>query len=354
MGSVRMLVDMLAKHRILSREDFIFLLENLDEDGENYLYEKARETAQAHYGNRIYVRGLMEFTNYCKNDCYYCGIRRGNQNASRYRLTPEQIMECCQLGYQLGFRTFVLQGGEDPWFTDDKIAYLVERIKGEYLDCAVTLSLGERDYASYKRWFDAGADRYLLRHETANPCHYASLHPPQMSSENRKQCLENLKDIGYQTGCGIMVGAPYQTTEHIAEDLEYMYRLNPQMVGIGPFIPHHDTPFRDRPAGTLRQTLVLLAIVRLMLPGVLLPATTALGTIEPNGREQGVLAGANVVMPNLSPLNVRSKYMLYDNKISTGVEAAANINELKKRMEAIGYQVVTDRGDYKQIKYKSS
>lgn len=354
MGSVRMLVDMLAKHRILSREDFIFLLENLDEDGENYLYEKARETAQAHYGNRIYVRGLMEFTNYCKNDCYYCGIRRGNQNASRYRLTPEQIMECCQLGYQLGFRTFVLQGGEDPWFTDDKIAYLVERIKGEYLDCAVTLSLGERDYASYKRWFDAGADRYLLRHETANPCHYASLHPPQMSSENRKKCLENLKDIGYQTGCGIMVGAPYQTTEHIAEDLEYMYRLNPQMVGIGPFIPHHDTPFRDRPAGTLRQTLVLLAIVRLMLPGVLLPATTALGTIEPNGREQGVLAGANVVMPNLSPLNVRSKYMLYDNKISTGVEAAANINELKKRMEAIGYQVVTDRGDYKQIKYKSS
>lgn len=354
MGSVKMLVDMLAKHRILSREDFIFLLENLDEDGENYLYEKARETAQAHYGNRIYVRGLMEFTNYCKNDCYYCGIRRGNQNASRYRLTPEQIMECCQLGYQLGFRTFVLQGGEDPWFTDDKIAYLVERIKGEYLDCAVTLSLGERDYASYKRWFDAGADRYLLRHETANPCHYASLHPPQMSSENRKKCLENLKDIGYQTGCGIMVGAPYQTTEHIAEDLEYMYRLNPQMVGIGPFIPHHDTPFRDRPAGTLRQTLVLLAIVRLMLPGVLLPATTALGTIEPNGREQGVLAGANVVMPNLSPLNVRSKYMLYDNKISTGVEAAANINELKKRMEAIGYQVVTDRGDYKQIKYKSS
>lgn len=354
MGSVRMLVDMLAKHRILSREDFIFLLENLDEDGENYLYEKARETAQAHYGNRIYVRGLMEFTNYCKNDCYYCGIRRGNQNASRYRLTPEQIMECCQLGYQLGFRTFVLQGGEDPWFTDDKIAYLVERIKGEYLDCAVTLSVGERDYASYKRWFDAGADRYLLRHETANPCHYASLHPPQMSSENRKKCLENLKDIGYQTGCGIMVGAPYQTTEHIAEDLEYMYRLNPQMVGIGPFIPHHDTPFRDRPAGTLRQTLVLLAIVRLMLPGVLLPATTALGTIEPDGREQGILAGANVVMPNLSPLDVRNKYMLYDNKISTGVEAAANINELKKRMEAIGYQVVTDRGDYKQIKYKSS
>lgn len=354
MGSVKMLVDMLATHHILTRDDFIFLLDNLDEDGENYLYGKARETALAHYGNRIYVRGLMEFTNYCKNDCYYCGIRRGNQNASRYRLTPEQIMECCQLGYALGFRTFVLQGGEDPWFTDDKIAYLVDRIKGRYPDCAVTLSVGEHGYASYKRWFEAGADRYLLRHETANPCHYASLHPPQMSSEHRKECLKNLKDIGYQTGCGIMVGAPYQTTEHIAEDLEYMYRLDPQMVGIGPFIPHHDTPFKDRPAGTLRQTLRLLAIVRLMLPSVLLPATTALGTIEPGGREQGVLAGANVVMPNLSPLDVRSKYMLYDNKISTGVEAAANINELKKRMEAIGYEVVADRGDYRRMQIQPS
>lgn len=344
---IRGLIDKLARQHILSRPEFIFLLDHIGPEEKVGLFEKARGAALTSYGNRIFVRGLMEFTNYCKNDCYYCGIRRSNQKCSRYRLTPEQIMDCCHTGYGLGFRTFVLQGGEDPWFTDDKIAYLIERIKSAYPDCAVTLSVGEKGYDTYKRWFDAGADRYLLRHETANPCHYASLHPPGMSSEHRKECLANLKRIGYQTGCGIMVGAPYQTTEHIAEDLEYMYGLQPEMVGIGPFIPHHDTPFKDRPAGTLRQTLLLLAIVRLMLPTVLLPATTALGTIEPDGREQGVLAGANVVMPNLSPLDVRKKYMLYDNKISTGVEAAANIKELKRRMAAIGYEVVTDRGDYK-------
>lgn len=354
MDSEKILVDKLEGNHILTREEFCFLIDNITKDGAAYLYDKARNVALESYGNRIFVRGLMEFTNYCKNDCYYCGIRRSNQKASRYRLTPEQIMDCCQAGYGLGFRTFVLQGGEDPWFSDDKIAYLVKSIKQAYPDCAVTLSVGEREYASYKKWFDAGADRYLLRHETSNPCHYASLHPPQMSSEHRQECLRYLKDIGYQTGCGIMVGSPYQTTEHIAQDLEYMYRLNPEMVGIGPFIPHHDTPFKDRPAGTLRQTLILLAIVRLMLPRVLLPATTALGTIEPDGREQGVLAGANVVMPNLSPLDVRKKYMLYDNKISTGVEAAANIKELKKRMGSIGYEVVTDRGDYKRLKFKSS
>lgn len=348
MKSIKTLIDKLAENTILSREEFCFLLDHLDEDGEMYLYGKARKSALAAYGNKIYVRGLMEFTNYCKNDCYYCGIRRSNNKASRYRLTPEQIMDCCQTGYGLGFRTFVLQGGEDPWFTEDKISYLVESIKKAYPDCAVTLSVGEWEFASYKRWFDAGADRYLLRHETANPCHYASLHPPQMSSEHRKECLRNLKTIGYQTGCGIMVGAPYQTTEHIAQDLEYIHELQPEMVGIGPFIPHHHTPFKDRPAGALDQTLHLLAMVRLMLPSVLLPATTALGTIEKDGREQGVLAGANVVMPNLSPLDVRKKYMLYDNKISTGVEAAANIKELKRRMAAIGYEVVTDRGDYKK------
>ena len=346
------LVDRLAESHILSREEFCYLLENIRPEQDGYLYEKARKQALASYGNRVFVRGLIEFTNYCKNDCYYCGIRRSNQKASRYRLTPEQVMDCCHTGYGLGFRTFVLQGGEDPWFTDDKIAYLVERIRGGYPDCAITLSVGEKEYDTYKMWFDAGADRYLLRHETANPCHYASLHPPQMSSGHRKECLENLKRIGYQTGCGIMVGAPYQTTGHIAEDLEYMYGLQPQMVGIGPFIPHHDTPFGGRPAGTLRQTLLLLAIVRLMLPDVLLPATTALGTAAPNGREQGVLAGANVVMPNLSPLDVRKKYMLYDNKISTGVEAAANIKELKQRMASIGYEVVTDRGDFRGLSVK--
>ncbi|MGN0373079.1 MAG: [FeFe] hydrogenase H-cluster radical SAM maturase HydE [Enterocloster sp.] len=346
MKTVMQLIDKLEKEHILEKEEFCFLLEHITENEETELYRKASAAAKAHYGNSIYVRGLMEFTNYCKNDCYYCGIRRSNGNASRYRLTEDQIMDCCREGYELGFRTFVLQGGEDPWFSDEKIASLVKKIKGAYPDCAVTLSVGEKEYETYKMWFDAGADRYLLRHETADPCHYASLHPPLMSSEHRKQCLKNLKAIGYQTGCGIMVGSPYQTAEHIAEDMKFMYELQPEMVGIGPFIPHHDTPFKNRPAGTLRQTLLLLAMVRLMLPRVLLPATTALGTIDPKGREKGVLAGANVVMPNLSPVNVRKKYMLYDNKISTGMEAASNIRELKERMASIGYEVVVDRGDF--------
>lgn len=350
MMNVRALIDKLEAQHRLSKEEYICFLDTINLEEEEYLYERARKIALSQYGSRIFVRGLMEFTNYCKNDCFYCGIRRGNQKVSRYRLNLEQIMECCAEGYALGFRSFVLQGGEDPWFTDQRIAYLVERIKIKYPDCALTLSVGEKKYDTYKMWFDAGADRYLLRHETADACHYASLHPPEMRAEHRQQCLKNLKAIGYQTGCGIMVGAPYQTTEHIVQDLVYMYGLQPEMVGIGPFIPHHDTPFKDRPQGTLRQTLLLLAMVRLMLPGVLLPATTALGTIKENGREQGVLAGANVLMPNLTPLDVRKKYMLYDNKISAGMEAGANMNELKARMASIGYEVVTDRGDHVSCK----
>ena len=346
MEKVRELIGRLESQRILTKEEFCFLIESIEPEDRVYLYERARSQAQAVYGNAIYVRGLIEFTNFCRNDCYYCGIRRGNRQASRYRLTREEILECCKEGYALGFRTFVLQGGEDPWFDDDKIAGLVREIKEAYPDCAVTLSVGEHSYETYKKWFDAGADRYLLRHETANPEHYAKLHPSAMSLAHRMQCLRNLKAIGYQTGCGIMAGSPWQTSENLAEDLLFMRDLEPEMVGIGPFIPHHETPFKDKAPGTLELTLLLLSIVRLMLPRVLLPATTALGTIDSTGREQGVLAGANVVMPNLSPLNVRKKYMLYDNKISTGAEAASNIAELRQRMEAIGYEVAVGRGDY--------
>ena len=238
-----------------------------------YLKEEAVKVRKQYYGTKVFTRGLIEFTNYCKNNCYYCGIRRDNRNVERYRLSEEEILACCANGEKLGFRTFVLQGGEDPWYTQERIADIVKKIKKAHPDCAITLSVGEKSKEIYKAWKEAGADRYLLRHETANPCHYASLHPPQMSSEHRKECLHNLKAIGYQTGCGIMAGSPYQTTAHIAQDLEFIHGLQPEMVGIGPFIPHHDTPFKDRPAGTLRQTLLLLAIVRLMLPDVLLVAS---------------------------------------------------------------------------------
>lgn len=288
---------------------------------------------------------MIEFTNYCKNDCLYCGIRKNNPNAHRYRLTKEQILDCCHAGYDLGFRTFVLQGGEDGYFTDNRMVEIISAIKNAFPDCALTLSIGEKSREAYQKFFDAGADRYLLRHETANFEHYGRLHPANLSAENRQECLYHLKEIGYQVGCGFMVGSPYQTAEHLAEDMLFIKKLNPQMIGIGPFIPHKDTQFANETAGTLELTLFMLGLIRLSLPKVLLPATTALGTIAENGRELGILAGANVVMPNLSPSNVRKDYSLYDNKIHTGVESAQGVNELKTRMKNIGYRVVTDRGD---------
>ena len=299
------------------------------------------------YGTDVYVRGLIEYSNYCKNNCLYCGIRAGNKNASRYRLSTEDILSCCRSGYALGFRTFVLQGGEDPFMTEDRITNLVSMIRREFPDCAITLSLGEMEYESYKRFFDASADRYLLRHETANAEHYQKLHPTEMSFEHRMNCLRTLKEIGYQTGCGFMVGSPYQTSECLAGDMIFIRDLKPEMVGIGPFIPQHDTPFGDQTAGTMELTLFMMGLLRLQDPSVLLPATTALGTIHPFGRELGILAGGNVVMPNLSPVQVRAKYLLYDNKICTGDEAAECVNCMKRRMESVGYHVVVDRGDHK-------
>ena len=344
---MRELIDDLEKNGDLPDEELKILIDNLGPEDAEYLYERARAVRHRVYGHSVYLRGLIEFTNYCKNNCYYCGIRRDNRNAERYRLTEEEILSCCRKGYGLGFRTFVLQGGEDPWFTDERVCSLVEKIHRNHPDCAITLSIGEKSRESYQAFFDAGAERYLLRQETSNPAHYRSLHPQELSIENRKRCLYDLKDIGYQVGCGIMVGAPYQTTAHIIEDIRFMQSLGPHMIGIGPFIPHQDTQFRDRPAGTLDGTLHLLGILRLMFPHVLLPATTALGTIHPLGREKGILAGANVVMPNLSPTGVRGKYLLYDGKICTGDEAAECRHCMERRMESVGYQVEVSRGDYK-------
>lgn len=341
------ILDHIQETRNISREQLEILLTSEDSSVIEDLYRRAREEAAVYYGNRIYIRGLIEFTNYCKNNCYYCGIRNANKKAERYRLTQEEILSCCETGWNLGYRTFVLQGGEDPYFTDDKVCQIVREIKTRYPDCAVTLSIGEKEEKSYQAYFDAGADRYLLRHETADEEHYRKLHPEQMSLTFRKNCLKILKKIGYQTGCGFMVGSPGQTVDTLYEDLMFIKELEPEMVGIGPFIPHKDTPFAEKTAGTLDQTLRLLAIIRLIHPHVLLPSTTALGTIHPKGREKGILAGANVVMPNLSPVNVRNKYKLYDNKICTGDEAAECRACMAARMKNIGYEMVTDRGDYK-------
>lgn len=340
------LIDKLEKQHQLTREEWIRLIAGRDEESTAYLFEKARYWQHKYFGNQVYSRGLIEFTNYCKNDCYYCGIRRSNRKVERYRLTKEQILECCKTGYTLGFRTFVLQGGEDGWFTQEKLEDIVSSIKKCYPDCALTLSIGERSFESYKRLFEAGADRYLLRHETAENNHYRKLHPPELSPENRKQCLRNLKEIGYQTGTGFMVGSPGQTPEQLAEDMMFIHELQPHMVGIGPFVPHHETPFAKEKGGTVELTLFMIGLLRLMQPKLLLPSTTALGTIDPLGREKGIRAGANVVMPNLSPTTVRKKYELYDNKICTGDEAAECRMCLNRRMEGIGYELVTDRGDY--------
>ena len=340
------LIDKLEKQHQLTREEWITLIAGRDEESTAYLFEKARYWQHKYFGNQVYSRGLIEFTNYCKNDCYYCGIRRSNRKVERYRLTKEQILECCKTGYTLGFRTFVLQGGEDGWFTQEKLEDIVSSIKECYPDCALTLSIGERSFESYKRLFEAGADRYLLRHETAENNHYRKLHPPELSPENRKQCLRNLKEIGYQTGTGFMVGSPGQTPEQLAEDMMFIHELQPHMVGIGPFVPHHETPFAKEKSGTVELTLFMIGLLRLMQPKLLLPSTTALGTIDPLGREKGIRAGANVVMPNLSPTTVRKKYELYDNKICTGDEAAECRMCLNRRMEGIGYELVTDRGDY--------
>jgi biotin synthase len=311
------------------------------------LYKAADEARRSVYGTDVYIRGLIEFTNYCKNDCYYCGIRRGNKNASRYRLTAEQILSCADTGYELGFRTFVLQGGEDPHYTDEMICGIVSGIKRRHADCAVTLSLGEKPEESYRAYWSAGADRYLLRHETADEAHYRMLHPASMSLEDRKRCLWNLKKIGYQVGSGFMVGSPYQTTANIIADLRFLRELRPAMIGIGPYISHRDTPFKDFSGGTLELSLRLVSILRLMHPYALIPATTALGTIAPDGRERGLAAGANVVMPNLSPTSVRKYYLLYDNKICTGDEAAECRHCLDARVALAGYRIVVARGDAK-------
>lgn len=338
--------DKLIEQHCLTKAEYLELLKSWqDIDVVKRLSEEAVRLRKEYYGDKVFTRGLIEFTNYCRNNCYYCGIRRDNKNISRYRLTCDEIMECCIAGYELGYRTFVLQCGEDPYYTDEKMCEIIHSIKKDFPDCALTLSIGEKSYESYSLFREAGADRYLLRHETADFSLYESLHPDEMKLETRKQCLCDLKNLGYQVGAGFMVGAPGQTLEHLAEDLVFLQELRPQMVGIGPFIPHHDTIYADEKAGNVELTLFLLSVIRIMLPKVMLPATTALGTMDPFGREKGLQYGANVVMPNLSPVKNRKMYELYDNKICTGEEAAECRGCLGRRVISVGYRLVEERGD---------
>lgn len=348
------LIDKLYSNNALSKEELIVLISKFDKDDSEYLASKAKSTAQKFYENKVFVRGLIEFSNFCKNDCYYCGIRKSNLNANRYRLSKEDILSCCKQGYELGFRTFVLQGGEDLWYSDEKLVDIISSIREAYKDCAITLSLGEKSHEQYEKYHNAGADRYLLRHETADEEHFRKLHPKELSGKMRKDCLYDLKSIGYQVGAGFMVGSPFQTIENLVDDLLFIKDLQPEMIGIGPFISHRETPFANFRDGSLDLTLFMLGLLRLMMPNALIPATTALSTIHPKGRELGILYGANVVMPNLSPVGVRKKYLLYDNKISTGEEAAEGRSCLENSMKKIGYEIVVDRGDMQPMESLSS
>lgn len=348
MNKVIELIEKLEARHSLTVDEYIYLIEKRDSESAALLREKAVKARKEIYGDKVFIRGLIEISNICKNDCLYCGIRRSNKTCERYRLNKSQILECCEEGYSLGFRTFVMQGGEDPFFNDDTLCDIVSEIKKRYPECAVTLSMGERSRESYQRLFNAGADRYLLRHETADKVHYSKLHPEEMDFENRMECLRNLREIGFQTGCGFMVGSPYQTVECLAKDLKFIEEFQPDMCGIGPFIPHSSTPFSDMPAGSVDLTCSLLSIIRLIKPNILLPATTALGSLEEGGREKGILCGANVIMPNLSPMSERKKYSLYNNKLFSGNESAQEIKKLAESVRSIGYQIVTERGDIKK------
>lgn len=340
------LINKLNNTKTLPADEWTTLLDTFTQSDRTYAASIAKEISFKLFSNKIYFRGIIEFTNICKNDCLYCGIRHSNSKVVRYRLTLEDIMSCCKEGYNLGYRTFVLQGGEDAWFTDERLCDIIRTIHTSYPDCAITLSIGERSRESYQRLFDAGANRFLLRHETANACHYRKLHPPELSWEHRMQCLRDLKEIGYQVGCGFMVGSPYQTAADMAKDMVFISGFHPHMIGIGPFIPHKDTPFHDFCAGSTETTLFILSLCRIMQPQVLLPATTALGSLRGDGRQLGVLAGCNVIMPNLSPLAVRKKYLLYNNKVGVSDSASDSMHKLASQLEEINYQLCVNRGDY--------
>lgn len=345
--SNREIIDLLVHNRTVSDDQFKVLLSNLDESEQAYLYECARNIAQKQFGKNIYIRGLIEFSNYCHNDCYYCGLRASNREVERYRLSKEDVLACCQVGYEIGFRTFVLQAGEDHSYHRN-MEDIIKSIRETYPDCAITLSLGEKDETTYRKYYEAGANRYLLRHETVNDAHYRTLHPDKMDLQNRLECITTLKTIGFQTGSGIMVGSPNQTLDTIIEDIHFLEALQPQMIGIGPFLPHRDTPFKNQAKGSLTQTLIILAMMRIMHPQALIPSTTALATLDPKGRLLGILAGANVVMPNLSPVNVRKQYSLYNDKASMGAEAAESLVLLQAQLDTIGYQISYDRGDFRK------
>lgn len=345
------LLDKLKNERKLQKEEFLYILDNINIDSFVYLKKLSRAVTDTTYGKSVYLRGLIEISNYCSRSCNYCGIRRENDQVNRYRLTKEEILNSCKIGYDLGFKTFVMQGGEDNYFTKEVLSDIISTIKEHYPDVAVTLSIGERSFEDYQAFYDAGADRFLLRHEAYSKRLYEHLHPSSMSYHNRIECVKNLKEIGFQAGIGMMVGSPSQTNEDLAEDLIFMQELLPAMCGIGPYISHPNTPFKNEETGNPKHTLVMVALARLILPKALLPATTALATLDKEIRLEALRLGANVVMPNLTPLEPRKSYEIYQGKKISGSEAAEEMKNIIEEIENIGLKVDHVRGDTKMEEY---
>lgn len=341
------IIDKLNREKKLESAQWHKLISSFSKEDKEYARNIAQKITEEKFGNKVFFRGIIEFSNICNNDCLYCGIRHSNDKASRYCLTKKEIMLSCKEGYKLGYRTFVLQGGENEFVKSENFINLIRDIKSKYPDCAITLSVGECERKFYEEMYLAGADRYLLRHESADEEHYKKLHPKDMSLKNRIRCLRDLKEIGFQTGCGIMVGSPYQTPETLVKDMEFICEFNPAMVGIGPFIPHKDTPFANFETGSQDLTLFLLSLIRIMNEDILLPATTALGTVDQEGLIKGIQSGCNVIMPNVSPQNVRKKYMLYNEKLGTNFSAKESLEFLKTQMKSINREIVVGRGDHK-------
>jgi biotin synthase len=336
-------LDSILKKEELSREEIIYLLSLTEKEDQKKLFDHADKVRSLYCGDEVHLRGIIEISNFCDQNCVYCGLRQDNSSLERYRMTPEEIIKTASVISGLGIFTIVLQSGEDKHFDCDIISYLIYQIK-QSANVAITLSLGERSFDEYRTWKIAGADRYLLKHETANPHLYSNYHFKQDLNE-RIEHLTFLKSIGFQIGSGNLIGLFKQTVEDIADDILLCKKLDLDMAAFGPFIPSPNTPYANKSAGSAELTLSTMAVARLVLKKVHIPATTALDTIDPIGRERGLTAGANVVMPDLTPFPYRSNYQIYPGKRGSQDDPLESTNRLQKRIEALGRTISYKRGD---------
>jgi biotin synthase len=314
------------------------------------LFAMADDIRKRYFKDEVHIRGIIEFSNYCMKNCFYCGLRRDNKTIERYRISEDEIIDTALKAGELGYKTILLQSGEDGGYTIEGLCAIIKRIRSN-LDCAITLSLGEKSFDEYRSLRDAGADRYLLRFETSDRGLFNKL-KPDSSYENRLDCIKNLKKLGFQVGSGFMVGLPGQTYEILADDILLLRELDLDMIGIGPFLSHHNTPLGNSASGTLDLTLRALAIIRILMPDVHIPATTAMGTVEKGGREKALQCGANVIMPNVTPIKYRKYYEIYPNKICIDDAPSDCRACIEGMLKSLGRAAATNKGDSIKVKRK--